>query len=248
MEWVATRFGVAALVTVIIGVAVYPLAYMAYEEWFVKPYFLKYPAWQRPFICFVPPFSSTIYGYVTLLTWAGLGISWLGAAATRSAKTKRTTIPPKIANDFPVKQTADLMDVKVLGGLYGFNGLFCLACVAWLLWRWTLLFMDRFAWLPWVCLAFVLAAYGVLRGRRWARPLGLLLSGGAVAFMLLSSPSTGGVVRYVLEHQEFPSLLYLLGPFSLSLLVTNLVCLYYLTRPQVKQHLSSTRAHSTDEA
>ncbi len=135
------------------------------------------------------------------------------------------------------------IEIKVLGGLYGFNGFFCFIYVVWLSWYmlasngWILFFMY-FTWLAVICLAFFLTAYGVLRRRNWARPLGLILSIGSVAFMLLSLPSIRGVVRYLLDHQEAP-LLYLLGLSSLLLLVTNPLCLYYLTRPPVKQYLGS---------
>ena len=132
-------------------------------------------------------------------------------------------------------------EIKILAGLYSFSGLYCSLFAAWMFYwmantgGWGFLIIPFTSLLP-PCLVFFLVTYGVLKRSGWARTLGLVLSGGTVALMLLALPAVGGVVQYLLDHPES----YLMGSFllsSLTLLLTNALCIYYLTRPPVKQHL-----------
>lgn len=135
-----------------------------------------------------------------------------------------------------------LREIKILGVLYSFSGLYCSAFAAWIFhWMattggWGFLIMPFTGLLP-PCFAFFVVTYGVLKCSGWARTLGFILSGGTVALMLLSLPAVDGVVRYLLGHPES----YLMGTFllsSLALLVANALCIYYLTRPQVTQYMN----------
>jgi len=65
---VKTKFQIAALATVIIAVAVYPLAYAAYKIFYLEPFFLEYIYWGFP-----DGFVSTVYWTRTILVWIGLG-------------------------------------------------------------------------------------------------------------------------------------------------------------------------------
>jgi hypothetical protein len=133
-----------------------------------------------------------------------------------------------------------LREIRMLAGLYSFSGLYCLLFVGWMLWwmvasrgGWIFLIMQ-FTLLLGVCLAFFFVTYGVLKGRGWARTLGLILSGGAIAFMLFEAPiAVPGILAYWLSGHEllFPNALALFSPL---LLVTNGLCVYYLTRSRVR--------------
>jgi hypothetical protein len=98
-------------------------------------------------------------------------------------------------------------------------------------------------WVPWICFAFFYAAFGVLRGRGWARWLGLILSAGTIPLMLFAVLfGIPDILEYWFSGHAL-SFLDILGLFSPLLLVTNVPCLYYLTRPHVKAYLSTRHAH-----
>jgi hypothetical protein len=67
---------------VIIAVAVFPLAFVAYKELYVNPLLLSRPEWVRPFVD-PEPFFSTVYWDLTKLVWISLGILWLGVGVTK---------------------------------------------------------------------------------------------------------------------------------------------------------------------
>ena len=135
-------------------------------------------------------------------------------------------------------------ELRILAALYGFNAIYCSAFEAWIFYwmvttgGWIFLIMQ-FILLLGICFVFSLATYGVLMGRGWVSKFGLVLSVVSVALMLsLGLLSIRGVVKYLLSHPGI-SLVDILSLSSLSLLVTNPLCIYYLTRPQVKQYLGS---------
>ena len=78
---------IAALVTVIIAVAVFPVSFMAYKEFYVKPFILSFPRYMRPFVD-ADPFPSTVYWDFTKLIWITLGAFWLAVVAIRVLKLK----------------------------------------------------------------------------------------------------------------------------------------------------------------
>ena len=71
----------------IIAVAVLPVSFMAYKEFYVKPFLLSYPEALRPWIDY-EPFFSTAYGDFTKLVRIGLGVSWLLIVAIKISKLK----------------------------------------------------------------------------------------------------------------------------------------------------------------
>lgn len=81
------KLKIVALATVIIAVAVFPIAFMAYKEFYVKPLLLSYPEFLRPWVDW-EPFLSTAYGYFTVLVWMGLGVSWLVIVVIKISKLK----------------------------------------------------------------------------------------------------------------------------------------------------------------
>ncbi len=133
-----------------------------------------------------------------------------------------------------------LREIRMLAGLYSFSGLYCLLFVGWMLWwmvasrgGWIFL-ITSLIYVLGVCFAFFYAAFGVLRGRGWARTFGLVLSAGTIAFVTLGVLfGVTGILAYWLSGHElsFPNALALFSPL---LLVTNGLCVYYLTRPRVK--------------
>ncbi len=146
-------------------------------------------------------------------------------------------------------QNADSQRTPDRRGLYGISALYCAAFAAWIFhWMvttggWGFLILPFIELLP-PCFLFVLVTYGSLRARGWARTLGLVVSVGAIAIMSCMLLPISGVVRYMLGHPES----YLMGAFllsSLTLLPTNALCLYYLTRAPVKQYLREERGRST---
>lgn len=128
--------------------------------------------------------------------------------------------------------------IKMVGTLYGVSTIYCTAFATWIVsWMattggWPFLILPFIGLLP-PCFLFLLVTYGILKRRGWARTLGLVVSGGAVAIMSAMLLAVSGVVQYMLSHPES----HLIGIFllsSLALLVTNALCIYYLTRPAVK--------------
>jgi hypothetical protein len=75
---------------VIIAVAVFPLALVSYEEFYVKPLLLSRPEAFRPFVD-PEPFLSTVYWDFTKLVWICLGIFWLAVMATKISKPRLET-------------------------------------------------------------------------------------------------------------------------------------------------------------
>lgn len=69
----------------IIAGAVFPLAFVAYKELYVKPLLLSRPEVFRPLVD-PEPFLSTVYWGFTKLVWIGLGIFWLAVVAIRVLK------------------------------------------------------------------------------------------------------------------------------------------------------------------
>jgi len=70
---------------VILAGAVFPLAFAAYKELYVKPLLLSRPEALRPFVD-PDPFFSTVYWDFTKLVWISLGTFWLGVVAIRVLK------------------------------------------------------------------------------------------------------------------------------------------------------------------
>jgi len=75
-----TKLRIAALATVIIAGAVFPLAYAAYRIFYFEPFCSSSP----PISCIYgdPDYIvSTIYWEFTKLVWLGLGVFWLAVVA-----------------------------------------------------------------------------------------------------------------------------------------------------------------------
>ena len=83
---------VVALVTAITAVAVLPVSFMVYKEFYVKPFLNSLPWYVRPFAD-PEPFFSTAYGDFTKLVWIGLGVFWLVVATMKISKLKLKTVP-----------------------------------------------------------------------------------------------------------------------------------------------------------
>lgn len=71
----------------IIAIAVLPISFMAYQEFYVKPFLNSLPWYVRPFAD-PEPFPSTVYWDFTKLVWMGLGVSWLLIAVIKISKLK----------------------------------------------------------------------------------------------------------------------------------------------------------------
>jgi len=80
-----TKLRIAALTTVIIAGAAFPLALVAYQELYVTPLLLSRPEALRPLVD-PEPFLSTVYWDLTKLIWISLGSFWLAVAAIRVLK------------------------------------------------------------------------------------------------------------------------------------------------------------------
>ena len=144
-----------------------------------------------------------------------------------------------------------LREIRMLAGLYCLSGLYCSLFVGWTLWwmaavvgGWIFV-VGPLMWVSWVCFAFFYAAFGVLRGRWWARGLGFFLSAGTIILMpLVVLFGIPDVLEFWFSGHElaFP---YIWSLFSPLLLVTNVPCVYYLTRAPVKRYLRGERGRST---
>jgi hypothetical protein len=77
---VKTKFQIAALATVIIAGAAFPLAYAAYKIFYADAE-LRFRFWENP-----DYFVSTVYWEFTEIVWISLGIFWLAVAAIRVLK------------------------------------------------------------------------------------------------------------------------------------------------------------------
>ncbi len=141
-------------------------------------------------------------------------------------------------------------EIRILAGLYSFSGLYVSLLVGWMLWWMAttpggwLFFVGPLTWVPWICFAFFCAAFGVLRGRGWARWLGFFLSAVTIIVMLFVVLfGIPDVLEFWLSGYKL-SFLYIWSLFSPLLLVTNVPCVYYLTRSSVRQYLHKERGRS----
>lgn len=68
-----------ALISVIVVIAIRPIMLIAYEEFYVKPAFSKYPEALRPWM---DPhlFHQTWYGKVPFIIYTLIGSLWIGVA------------------------------------------------------------------------------------------------------------------------------------------------------------------------
>ncbi len=90
---------------------------------------------------------------------------------------------------------------------------------------------------------FLSVTYGVLTRKPWARRFGLTLSILVVAYCsILLFATLGAMIAWLTHPERFGwSGINILEPVCLAFLTANLLCIYYLTRPQVKQYLGSAR-------
>ncbi len=65
-----------ALISVVVAVAIWPVTYAIYREFYVKPFLQSAPPYLRPYIDY-QPFFSTWYGMFTLAVWVCIVSSWI---------------------------------------------------------------------------------------------------------------------------------------------------------------------------
>lgn len=164
-----------------------------------------------------------------------------------------------------VTSAQTLREVRILAALYGFNGIFCLAFAGLFIWAlanqrsilpqfppgvqsitfsgdllgFTMflnLVLAAFGFL--LCFVFLRMVNGVLRGREWAAVYGFTLSVVATGIMfVMLKPIYDTILYCMTDPSLYPSVTGGFAAFSPAFLVSNLLCLYYLTRPQVKKYL-----------
>lgn len=79
------KLKIVALITVIMAVVVFPVAFLSYEKFYVERFRQSLPPHVRPFAD-PEPFFSTVYGDFTKVVWVSLGVCWLIIAAMRISK------------------------------------------------------------------------------------------------------------------------------------------------------------------
>lgn len=76
---------VLMFVTLVVAVAVFPVAFFAYKEFYVKSFAESYPEFLRPYVD-PEPFPNTPYAGFVLVVWSSLGVSWVLFLSKQSLK------------------------------------------------------------------------------------------------------------------------------------------------------------------